>query len=61
MLSGIAKELLVKKIYPTFKDYKETTELYVKRTDKEFYNSFGARRWNLYYERKLRKKVKCKK
>lgn len=60
MVLGIVKELLAKKIYPNFKDYKETTEVYVRKTDREFYNSFASRRWNLYYERKLRKKVSIK-
>jgi hypothetical protein len=60
MITNVAKELLTKKIYPTFKDYKEATSAYVQRNDREFYNTFGSRRWNLYYERKLRKKVSAK-
>lgn len=60
MIDGVAKELLTKKMYPTFKDYKEATLAYVQRNDREFYNTFGSRRWNLYYERKLRKKVSAK-
>ena len=60
MITGVAKELLTKKMYPTFKDFKAATLAYVQRNDREFYNTFGPRRWNLYYERKLRKKVSTK-
>ena len=60
MFSGIAKELLIKKMYPTFKDCKEEALAYIKKNDKDFFNSFGSRRWGLYYERKLRKKVSAK-
>jgi hypothetical protein len=60
MIAGVTKELLTKKMYPTFKNYKEATLAYVQRNNREFYNTFGPCRWNLYYERKLRKKVSQK-
>ncbi|RHZ69348.1 hypothetical protein Glove_284g20 [Diversispora epigaea] len=49
-----AQDLLEKKIYPNYDEFKESAEFFLRESDNEFFSTLGNK-WELYFEKKIRK------
>ncbi|RHZ65278.1 hypothetical protein Glove_318g70 [Diversispora epigaea] len=52
-----AQDLLEKKIYPNYDEFKESAEFFLRESDNEFFSTLGSK-WEPYFEKKIRKPVK---
>ncbi|KAF0451498.1 hypothetical protein F8M41_002008 [Gigaspora margarita] len=55
--AAIAKQLIVKNIYPTEDQFKVETEEFLLENEADFYKGMDDKDWNTYYEDKLAKPV----
>ncbi|RHZ73185.1 hypothetical protein Glove_232g16 [Diversispora epigaea] len=55
-----AQDLLEKKIYPNYDEFKESAEFFLRESDNEFFSTLGSK-WEPYFEKKIRKPVIIKK
>ncbi|RHZ84753.1 hypothetical protein Glove_77g2 [Diversispora epigaea] len=46
-----AQDLLEKKIYPNYDEFKESAEFFLRESDNEFFSTLGSK-WELYFEKK---------
>ncbi|RHZ79223.1 hypothetical protein Glove_150g4 [Diversispora epigaea] len=51
-----AQDLLEKKIYPNYDEFKESAEFFLRESDNEFFSTLGSK-WEPYFEKKIRKPV----
>ncbi|RHZ88963.1 hypothetical protein Glove_19g115 [Diversispora epigaea] len=49
-----AQDLLEKKIYPNYDEFKESAEFFLRESDNEFFSTLGSK-WEPYFEKKIRK------
>ncbi|RHZ64545.1 hypothetical protein Glove_323g39 [Diversispora epigaea] len=49
-----AQDLLEKKIYPNYDEFKESAEFFLRESDNEFFCTLGNK-WEPYFEKKIRK------
>ncbi|RHZ88071.1 hypothetical protein Glove_26g72 [Diversispora epigaea] len=47
-----AQDLLEKKIYPNYDEFKESAEFFLRESDNEFFSTLGSK-WELYFEKKF--------
>ncbi|RHZ46034.1 hypothetical protein Glove_637g38 [Diversispora epigaea] len=47
-----AQDLLEKKIYPNYDEFKESAEFFLKESDNEFFSTLGSK-WESYFEKKF--------
>ncbi|RHZ76076.1 hypothetical protein Glove_206g11 [Diversispora epigaea] len=51
-----AQDLLEKKIYPNYDEFKESAKFFLRESDNEFFFTLGSK-WEPYFEKKIRKPV----
>ncbi|RHZ78245.1 hypothetical protein Glove_166g65 [Diversispora epigaea] len=51
-----AQDLLEKKIYPNYNEFKESAEFFLRESDNEFFSTLSSK-WEPYFEKKIRKPV----
>ncbi|RHZ84076.1 hypothetical protein Glove_85g152 [Diversispora epigaea] len=49
-----AQDLLEKKIYPNYDEFKESAEFFLRESNNEFFSTLGSK-WEPYFEKKIRK------
>ncbi|RHZ64648.1 hypothetical protein Glove_321g20 [Diversispora epigaea] len=49
-----AQDLLEKKIYPNYDEFKESAKFFLRESDNEFFSTLGSK-WEPYFEKKIRK------
>ncbi|RHZ48897.1 hypothetical protein Glove_537g21 [Diversispora epigaea] len=49
-----AQDLLEKKIYPNYDEFKKSAEFFLRESDNEFFSTLGSK-WEPYFEKKIRK------
>ncbi|RHZ84781.1 hypothetical protein Glove_75g56 [Diversispora epigaea] len=54
-----AQDLLEKKIYPNYDEFKESVEFFLRESDNEFFSTLGSK-WEPYFEKKIRKPLSKK-
>ncbi|RHZ87204.1 hypothetical protein Glove_39g10 [Diversispora epigaea] len=47
-----AQDLLEKKIYPNYDEFKESAEFFLRESDNEFFSTLGSK-WEPYFEKKI--------